>query len=663
MTNDFIIEDIKNQLERYLRTHSNVNLSKPHFRCLNPAHTDTKPSMAFDRKRNKAHCFSCGADYDVFDIIGIEYGLSEFKDQMQKAKELFNISDNNTPTTKTPIKKEFAAAAPTPDPETKPAAPDFSEYLKKAHLNVGKTDYFKKRGLSQGTIDKYMLGYDPEAGAVIIPITKGYYIKRSITDKKYFNLKNAAVIPFNLKALKSAEPVFVTEGAFDALSIIEAGGQAAALNGATHIGRLVSYIKDNRISPTIVISLDNDDAGRDASQKLLTALKEINVQAFEGNVSGDQKDPNEALTTDKEQFAKSIQETINQVKQYSQEEKETEREKYINETSVTAHIENFIGQIKKSVDTPAISTQFPELDRALDDGLYEGLYILGAISSLGKTTFILQVADQIAQQGQDVLIFSLEMARSELMAKSISRLTFLGCNNTFNNAKTTRGITSGKRHTHYSADEKALINDSIMKYASYTDHLFIHEGMGDIGAMQIREIIQKHIKATGNKPVVIIDYLQILAPADPRSTDKQNTDRAVFELKRTSRDFKIPIISVSSLNRENYTANISMAAFKESGAIEYSSDVLMGLQFEAMGDTPGEDATKITPESINRMKRQQPRKVELKILKNRNGATGDSVTFDYYPMFNYFKETGLKVMDSDPAAATNGKGKRIAGKR
>ena len=56
------------------------------------------------------------------------------------------------------------------------------------------------------------------------------------------------------------------------------------------------------------------------------------------------------------------------------------------------------------------------LDRALDGGLYEGLYIVGAISSLGKTTLVTQIGDQIASGGQDVLVFSLEMARAELMA-------------------------------------------------------------------------------------------------------------------------------------------------------------------------------------------------------------------------------------------------------
>ena len=71
---------------------------------------------------------------------------------------------------------------------------------------------------------------------------------------------------------------------------------------------------------------------------------------------------------------------------------------------------------------------------------------------MGKTTFILQIADQIAQQKQDVLIFSLEMARTELMAKSISRLTIELCEDS-KNAKTTRGITTGSKYAKYSCEK------------------------------------------------------------------------------------------------------------------------------------------------------------------------------------------------------------------
>ena len=110
-------------------------------------------------------------------------------------------------------------------------------------------------------------------------------------------------------------------------------------------------------------------------------------------------------------------------------------------------------------------------------------------------------------------------------------------------------------------------------------------------------------------------------------------------------DGYIPVLSVSSLNRENYMLPISMTAFKESGAIEYSSDVLFGLQFEGTDELSqkfdgrkGEKSKTDMIKQVDEWKKANPRKIQLKILKNRNGATGESVYFDYYQQFNYFRE-------------------------
>ena len=225
------------------------------------------------------------------------------------------------------------------------------------------------------------------------------------------------------------------------------------------------------------------------------------------------------------------------------------------------------------------------------------------------------------------------MARAEIMAKSISRHTLqqvLSSGGDIRNAKTTRGITTGKRYENYNKTERDLINGAIVAYSQYAGHIYISEGIGDIGAKQIRDTVGQHILFTGNTPVVIIDYLQILAPYNERATDKQNTDKAVMELKRISRDYKTPVIGISSFNRANYSAAVTMEAFKESGAIEYSSDVLIGLQLKGAGGSNDFDA--------NEAKKKNPREIELVILKNRNGSTGDKLGYRYYPLFNYFEE-------------------------
>ena len=92
-------------------------------------------------------------------------------------------------------------------------------------------------------------------------------------------------------------------------------------------------------------------------------------------------------------------------------------------------------------------------------------------------------------------------------------------------------------------------------------------------------------------------------------------------------------VSLFGFSREEVAAYIAEMnrSFKESGAIEYSSDVLIGLQLRGAGE-----ATFDPTEA----KKKNPRQIEAVILKNRNGRVGEKIEFEYYPMFNYFTEKG-----------------------
>lgn len=297
-------------------------------------------------------------------------------------------------------------------------------------------------------------------------------------------------------------------------------------------------------------------------------------------------------------------------------------------------INSFIKGIKESVNTPPTSTGFPLLDEVLSGGMREGLTVIGAISSLGKTTMVQQIADNVAQNGRDVLFISLEMARTELMSKSISRETLLEVlenNGNIRNAKTSIGITDASKYENYSDEEHELIYTATKRYAEYAGNIYIVEAFGQIGFQDIRELVKIHYEKTGQAPIVVIDYLQIMKPDDPRATDKSNTDKSVNGLKQISRDFKTTIVAISSLNRESYNRPMSLTAFKESGAIEYSSDVLIGLDFTKMLD----DANEM---DFEEEKDKVPRNITLTILKNRNGRTGKRINYLYDPRFNYFEE-------------------------
>lgn len=646
-------EDAKKLVKTYLPDYlqgKGINTRKL-FTCLNPEHADRHPSMSYDRSRNKVHCFSCGADYDIFDLIGMDYGLIDPKDIFNKAYELYNITiDSAQPAAAMPARK----AAPS-------VTTDYTAYYKRVQEGLKDAtaqEYLQRRGISESTAVKYGLGYEaaldtfnenPDGTrsynikwrALIIPTGKGSYVARNMdkpADPEHKNRyrKKGAVQIFNSQALYNAsKPVFIAEGELDALSIIEAGGEAVGLGSTSYTDKLVKLLEKQKPAQPLIISLDNDKEGIAAEQKLAEELKRLAIPYYLCDICRDAKDANAALLHDRVAFTADIAEAeqIPAIEQKAQAE--ALKDAYLKENSAASYLQAFKEGITASVNTPAISTGFSNLDEILDGGLYEGLHIIGAISSLGKTTLALQLADNLAQQGRDVLIFSLEMARTELIAKSISRLTYLEADNSMD-AKTARGITAGARYANYSQREKVIIERAIKRYAEdYAQHIFIHEGIGDIGVQKVKDAVQKHITLTGNKPIVIIDYIQILAPYDMRSTDKQNMDKAVLELKRLSRDEKLTVIGISSFNRESYKAGgaskgkVGMTDYKESGALEYSADVLMGLEFTSAGNKDYNE-----PEE----KRKDPRQIRLVILKNRNGKAWVSANFDYYPLFNYYAE-------------------------
>ena len=290
-------------------------------------------------------------------------------------------------------------------------------------------------------------------------------------------------------------------------------------------------------------------------------------------------------------------------------------------------------------------TGFTEFDKQMDGGLYPGLYILGAISSMGKTAFISQMADQIAANKNDVLYFSLEMGTQELIARSLSRYTYLindSKNHNRKNADTERdAVTARHINSNYVFDNFQQINfdEAVQLYREEVgNNLYYYESLGDIGVEEIRKEIDRHKTIRGSTPIIFIDYLQIMKPINESWTEKRNIDKTVIELRKIARDYEIPIIAISSLNRGSYKGDIQLDAFKESGAIEYGSDVLLALQVPELesGETPKE--AKANKEKIEEVKAQSERVLELKVLKNRSGRTGQRIRFKYKAKFNYFSD-------------------------
>lgn len=643
---------IKSNLKNYVESVTEKSKGANMYKCpICGSGNGKNATGAFSIKDdNSWKCFSCGNGGDIFDLYGAINETADYNEQLKGLAELYNINiesgySKNSAFQYSNQKYQKQDKNEQYTPTDTNQSEDYTDFFLQAHSHIKETDYWKQRGLTETTVKRFKLGYiaewrhpkapnAPTSPRLIIPTGPTSYLARDTRaeippeQKSYSKSKVGEIQLFNKRALKfSKKPIFIVEGELDALSIMDVGGEAVALGTTTKSKALIELLRAEKPDQPLIIALDNDEAGQNATRGLTEGLKGLGIPYYVYNPCGEYKDVNEALQGNREALTIAVAEA----EHIQDAEEQAKRENYL-KNSTANYIQSFIDGIAESVNTPYIPTGFDKLDAVLDGGLYEGLYIVGAISSLGKTTLITQIGDQIAKAGHDVLIFSLEMARTEIMAKSISRHTLqsvLETGGDTRNAKTARGITTGAKYSNYNPTEHKLIKDATKAYSEYAEHIFISEGIGDIGAPQIRGTVAQHIHFTGRTPVVIIDYLQILAPYNDRATDKQNTDKAVMELKRISRDYKTPVIGISSFNRANYSASVTMEAFKESGAIEYSSDVLIGLQLKGAGEKDFD---------ANEAKRKDPREVELVILKNRNGRTGDKLNFSFYPMFNYFKE-------------------------
>lgn len=609
MTDTF--ETLRPYLSDYLRR-KGINPRK-RFRCLNPAHLDRNPSMGYDPRREKVHCFACGADYDLFDLLAMDEDLPTPADALRRASQLYGSACG------TAARGEEMRREGSRTDAQRPALSDKeAEYVQRCAEKTGETPYFAQRGLSPETVNRFCLGYDPEQECAVLPCGRGGYIRRSTAGKRYLNEKGQPSPLFQRELLGGTEPVFLTEGTFDALSAEELGFRAAALNGSGNREKAAEVLRQAGGASHVLLLPDNDQAG----EAWAAALREEFPDSFRCPPLPQGKDLNELLTLDRTQAADFLQECFTAWEAAKPPAYET--------FSAAGQLESFRQYVRDQAARPALETGFPRLDKALDGGLYDGLYVLGAVSSLGKTAFCMQIADQLAMAGRDVLVFTLEMTAYELMARSISRESFLLDDSRGRRyAKTVRGVLDGRRRQAYEGRERAHLELAEERYAAYAGHLWFREGDHETGLDFLRREVERHIRETGTAPVVLIDYLQIIAPVDVHFTDKQNLDRTVCALKKLSRAQGLTILAISSFNRENYNVEATMAAFKESGGIDYSADVLLGLQARGAGSRTF---------NIDEEKRKDPRELELKILKNRSAALGEPVPFRYYPAFSCFEE-------------------------
>lgn len=282
-------------------------------KALCPFHKEDTPSFSVKKSENIFKCFGCGESGDAIDFVAKLKGVGGLEAAKLLA-EMYGISETvphgaknagNVPETPSKSRREINAEH----------CAGVKDYITGCEANIGRTDYFKKRGLSEAMIKHFRLGYDPKKRCVVIPYSSelGYYQTRSVDAKEFRKPPTAQAGQeplFNPAVLLKNGYVFVVESPICAMSIMQSGGLAAALCGATGGQKLIRELKSKKTKCTFILALDNDKPGRSAEQDLANELYELNVKFIKYNIAGKFNDPNELLMQDPQALTANVKAAV-----------------------------------------------------------------------------------------------------------------------------------------------------------------------------------------------------------------------------------------------------------------------------------------------------------------------------------------------------------------
>ena len=621
---------------------------------------------------NGLKCFGCGFSGDIIDLIrqytgadcntalseaagylGIEIEPfrtdpgQDFNTSKENKPEIgpnshVSTGEHKTPTDaeKTPGQGQNEAGALS-STGTSGSGPDFTAYYRECAGRI--TDpaaaaYITGRGISIETAKKYWIGYDPKAdpakapGAtgytyrphpaprLIIPVTPGHYIGRRIDggqDYKKMNNSGAQIGIFNAnEGLRpaadqdQARPVFIVEGAIDALSIIEAGAQAVALNSTSNADLLLDTIDQAGTKGPFILALDTDQAGRKAAERIKKGLEARELPYIIADINGGQNDPNDALIADRGKFEADINE--------AQEEAKTAPAKRL---PGLLSYEDAVNLFDTANDDYIEMKSFPKFSKAAKIGLHDSV-VLAADTGAGKSSLAMNFLNDLNDE-YPVIYFNLEMDLIKVLRRLVA--IYLG------------GIMDIDTITQqYKKDDlTADIVKNALHLITHRKPLQVLQSSDAVTVEDIEEIIQRSIKGREEPTVVFIDHSLLV---NTRAANNSRYDRFTQiseKLRKMSLNNDIILFILLQQSREgkkDETERPRNSSLKESGSWENDATQICFLWYDPVD-----------------------RKKKILLTKNRNGYTGGEFALSYY--------SGAQVYTEVPENQTAQEGQEAAAGR
>ncbi|MDU5408101.1 MAG: replicative DNA helicase, partial [Streptococcus agalactiae] len=273
--------------------------------------------------------------------------------------------------------------------------------------------------------------------------------------------------------------------------------------------------------------------------------------------------------------------------------------------------ENLELRSQQTSDVTGLPTGFRDLDR-ITTGLHpDQLIILAARPAVGKTAFVLNIAQNVGtKQNRPVAIFSLEMGAESLVDRMLAA----------------EGMVDSHSLRTGQLTDQDWNNVTIAQGALADAPIYIDDTPG----IKITEIRARSRKLSQEVDdglgLIVIDYLQLISGTRPENR-QQEVSEISRQLKILAKELKVPVIALSQLSRgveQRQDKRPVLSDIRESGSIEQDADIVAFLYRDDYYERGGEEEEGI-PNN----------KVEVIIEKNRSGARG-TVELIFQKEYNKF---------------------------
>ena len=251
-----------------------------------------------------------------------------------------------------------------------------------------------------------------------------------------------------------------------------------------------------------------------------------------------------------------------------------------------------------SSSTKGIKTQFKGLDRLINGIHKSDLMILAARPAVGKTSFAMNIVENVALQGYSCAVFSLEMGKDQLVQRMLCSVAGVSMENALKGKMNKTEWLKIAKAREMLSNAKIYIDDSAM-----------------ITPQQVLSKCRR-LKSKVGLDLVMIDYIQLMSAEKNSKSDNRQQEISEISrmLKILAKEVNVPVLALSQLNRavESRKGRPQLADLRESGAIEQDADIVMFIHRPDKNATDKEKAEG----------KVQPNVAEIILEKHRSGPTG-----------------------------------------